>query len=59
MKKSEYVVKYVDHWYDDNHEYCYVVTEYCAGGNLAQQIQKKIEENGKFVEVVCGYYLKL
>jgi serine/threonine protein kinase len=34
-------------------ESCYVVTEYCAGGNLAQLIQKKIEENGKFTEEVC------
>jgi hypothetical protein len=53
MEKSEYFVKYVDHWYDDNNEYLYVMTEFYAGENLTQQIQKKIDKNRKFTEEVC------
>jgi serine/threonine protein kinase len=57
MAKSENIVKYIDHWYDDVNEYSYVVMEYCSGGNLAQEIQKKIDQNLKFSQQVCHYLL--
>jgi serine/threonine protein kinase len=57
MTKSEYIVKYIDHWFDDDNEYLYVVIEYCAGGDLNQEIVKKIDENLKFTEQVYDYYL--
>jgi serine/threonine protein kinase len=56
MAKSEYIVKYIDHWYDDVNKYSYVVMEYCAGGDLAQQIQKRIEENKQFSQQVYRNY---
>jgi serine/threonine protein kinase len=54
MAKSEYIVKYIDHWYDDVSEYSYVVMEYGEGGDLGQEIQKRIKENRKFSQEVCS-----
>jgi serine/threonine protein kinase len=52
MAKSEYIVKYINHWYDDINEYSYILMEYCSGGDLAKEIQKKINGNIKFTEQV-------
>jgi serine/threonine protein kinase len=59
MEKSENVVIYVDHWYSKDDKYSYVVMEYCSGGDLAQEIKKKIKENKKFTEQVYYYYYYL
>jgi serine/threonine protein kinase len=56
MAKSENIVKYINHWYDDVNEYSYIVMEYCAGGDLVQEIQKRIGENLKFSQQVYRYY---
>jgi serine/threonine protein kinase len=56
MAKSENIVKYIDHWYDDVNEYSYIVMEYCAGGDLVQEIQKRIDENVRFTQHVYRYY---
>jgi serine/threonine protein kinase len=56
MTKSEYIVKYTDHWYDNDSQYSYVVMEYCAGGDLAQEIQKRIKEKRQFSQEVYRYY---
>jgi serine/threonine protein kinase len=53
MANSEYIAKYIDHWFDDNNEYCFVVSEYCTGGNLAEEIKKRIEEERQFIQQVC------
>jgi serine/threonine protein kinase len=58
MVKSENIVQYVDHWYDDVNEYSYIVMEYCSGGDLAQEIQKRIDQNVIFNQEVCKCYLK-
>jgi serine/threonine protein kinase len=55
MNKSERIVKYIDHWYDDVNQYSYVVMEYCAGGDLGEKIKKKINENGRFTKQVYEY----
>jgi serine/threonine protein kinase len=36
--KSENIVKYIEHWYDDVNEYSYIMMEYCAGGDFPQEI---------------------
>jgi serine/threonine protein kinase len=56
MAKSEYIVKYIDHWYDDNNQYSYIMMEYCSGGDLAQEIQKRIKEKRQFSQEVYKYY---
>jgi serine/threonine protein kinase len=56
IEKSENVVKYIDHWYGDDDEYLFIVTEYCTGGDLAQEIEKRIKEKRKFSEEVNNYY---
>jgi serine/threonine protein kinase len=57
MANSKYIAKYIDHWYDDDDDdddkYCYVVSEYCTGGNLGQEIEKRIEEERQFTQQVC------
>jgi serine/threonine protein kinase len=53
MAKSESIAKYIVHWYDDDNKYCYVVSEYCTAGNLAQEIEKRINEKRKFTQKVC------
>jgi serine/threonine protein kinase len=53
MAKSEYIVKYINHWYDDVQEYSYILMEYCEGGDLGQEIQKRIEEKKQFTQQVC------
>jgi serine/threonine protein kinase len=58
MAKSEYIVKYTDHWYDDNNQYSYILMEYCGGGDLAQEIQKRIKEKRQFSQEVYRYYKK-
>jgi serine/threonine protein kinase len=57
MTKSENIVKYIDHWYDDVNEYSYVLMEYCAGGDLAQEIEKRINKNSQFSQQVSHYLL--
>jgi serine/threonine protein kinase len=52
MAKSEHIVKYINLWYDDVNEYSYIVMEYCAGGDLAQEIQKRIKEKRQFSQQV-------
>jgi serine/threonine protein kinase len=52
MSKSDYIVKHVDHWYDDDNEYAYVVMTYCGGGDFSQEIQKRIDEKRKFTQEV-------
>jgi serine/threonine protein kinase len=50
MAKSEYILKYINHWHNDIDEYSYVVMEYGEGGDLSQEIQKglkKIENSAK------------
>jgi serine/threonine protein kinase len=54
MGKSEYIVKYIDHWYDDVNEYSYIVMEYCEGGDLSKEIQKRIREKKQFTQQVCS-----
>jgi serine/threonine protein kinase len=56
MAKSENVVKCIDHWYDDVSEYSYIVMEYCAGGDLAQEIQKRIKEKKQFTQQVYFFF---
>jgi serine/threonine protein kinase len=51
-KKTEYIVKCIDHWYDEKSEYIYILMEYCSGGDLAIKILKKTKENEKFTEDV-------
>jgi serine/threonine protein kinase len=53
MVKSKYIAKYIDHWYDDSKEYCYVVSEYCTKRNLGKEIKKKINEKTQFTPQVC------
>jgi serine/threonine protein kinase len=48
MIKSENVVKYIDHWYDDADEYSHIIMEYCSGGDLAEEIKKRIEKKKNF-----------
>jgi serine/threonine protein kinase len=52
MINSENIAKYIDYWNDDDNEYCYVVSEYCTGGNLAQEIEKRIKEKTVFTQQV-------
>jgi serine/threonine protein kinase len=56
MDKSENIVKYIHHWYDDAKEYSYVVLEYCGGGDLGQEIEKRINEKIQFSQQVYRYY---
>jgi serine/threonine protein kinase len=53
MVKSECIAKYIDHWYDDDKKYCYVVSEYCTGGKLARVIKKRIKKERQFTQQVC------
>jgi serine/threonine protein kinase len=53
QEKTEYIVKYINHWYDsDDKNYSYIEMEYCAKGDLANEITKRIKENKKFSEEV-------
>jgi serine/threonine protein kinase len=52
MKKSEYVVKYIDHWYDDAKEYSYILMEYCSKGDLSFVISNRIKKGDNFSEEV-------
>jgi serine/threonine protein kinase len=52
MAKSENIVKYIRHWYDDVNEYSYILMEYCAGGDLAKEIEKRINEKKPFTQQV-------
>lgn len=54
MKKCDYIMKYIDHWYknDEGKIWIYVVVEYCPGGKLAEEIFKRKKENKKFTEEV-------
>jgi serine/threonine protein kinase len=52
MEKTEFIVKYINHWYDDARKYCYIVMEHCPGGDLRKEILKRKKENKKFSEEV-------
>jgi hypothetical protein len=55
MNMSDYIVKYINHWYDDIQSYSYILMEYCPRGSLADEISKRKEENKKFSEKVSLY----
>jgi serine/threonine protein kinase len=48
MEKTEFIVKYINHLYDDVNNDSYILMEYCPGGNLRKEILKKKNENKKF-----------
>jgi serine/threonine protein kinase len=52
MKKTENIVKYIDHWYDKEEIYLYVQMEYCPKGDLSEEISKRKKENKKFSQEV-------
>jgi serine/threonine protein kinase len=52
MKKTENIVKYIDHWYDKDEIYSYIQMEYCPNGDLSMEISKRKNENKKFSEEV-------
>jgi serine/threonine protein kinase len=49
-EKTSYVVKYYDHLYSE--DYVYILMEYCACGDLSQEIARRVKENRKFKEKV-------
>jgi serine/threonine protein kinase len=53
MKKTENIVRYIDHWYDKEEIYSYIQMEYCPKGDLSVEISKRKNENKKFSEEVC------
>jgi serine/threonine protein kinase len=57
MEKTEFIVKYVNHWYDDVKNDIYILMEYCPGGDLRDEILKRKNQNKKITEEVCFYYL--
>jgi serine/threonine protein kinase len=59
MKKSENIVKYIDHWYDEKGEYSYILMEYCAKGDLCVEILKRKNENKKFTQEVFFFNVKI
>jgi hypothetical protein len=58
MSKTELIVKYINHWYDDVNNDCYIPMEYCrgGGGDLRNEILKRKNENKKFTEEVFNIY---
>jgi serine/threonine protein kinase len=57
MKRTENIVKYIDHWYDKEEIYSYIQMEYCPNGDLAMEILKRKNENKKFTEQVDFFVL--
>jgi serine/threonine protein kinase len=56
MEKTEFIVKYVNHWYDDANNDSYILMEYCPGGDLRKEILKRKNQNKKFTEEVFNIY---
>jgi serine/threonine protein kinase len=52
MQKTEFIVKYVNHWYDDVRNNSFILMEYCPGGDLRNEILKRKNINEKFREEV-------
>jgi serine/threonine protein kinase len=52
QEKTNCIVEYLNHWYDDIEEYNYILMEYCPEGDLSNKISKRIKENKKFSEEV-------
>jgi serine/threonine protein kinase len=57
MKKSENIVKYIDHWYDKEEIFSYILMEYCSKGDLSIEISKRKKENKKFTQQVLFFSL--
>jgi serine/threonine protein kinase len=57
MKISNHILKYYNHWYDD--KYVYILMEYCSKGDLAEEIEKRIENKQKFSEKVFIFFFLL
>jgi serine/threonine protein kinase len=53
LKKTENIVYYYNHWYEE--KYLYILMEYCPNGDLSQLILKKIKDKMKFTEKVFIY----
>jgi serine/threonine protein kinase len=48
--ESKFVVKYVDHYFDDN--YVYIIMEYCSNGDVHKMIDTMIRNGNRFSEEV-------
>jgi serine/threonine protein kinase len=59
MKTSNNVVECVDHWFDKENKFIFILMEYCEGGDIFNEIANIIQNNSKYAQQVLLLLLLL